>query len=174
MNKPQNPFQQSVLEMHPMNQVPYHVGHSMGLLNVNPQHDLYCSATEAVSYRLFHQGWSDGRVLAESRPAFIELPSQPVEDLATRLQKAMWAGVSIRISSDPLGPQLSALIVEMAGHEAEAYALQDQVDEANASVTALEQRIAELEALVWDVEPMVAKKHASSWFVKRDATLEAK
>lgn len=94
--------------------------------------------------------WEHYRLTAvnawNKRAATIELPCQPVEDLTTRLQKAMWAGVSIRISSDPLGAQLSALIVEMAGHEAEAYALQDRVDEANASVTALEQRVAELEA----------------------------
>lgn len=151
MNKPENPFQKSVLEMHPMNQVPYHVGHSMGLLNVDPQHDLYCSATQATSYRLFHQGWSDGRVLAESQPAFIELPSQLVRTLADRVTQAVFSdeaeeGCDNYIGIGLPGPRFSAILVEMAGYEAEAFALQDQVDEANSSVTALEQRIAELEA----------------------------
>lgn len=199
MNKPENPFQKSVLEMHPMNQVPYHVGHSMGLLNVNPQHDLYCSATQAVSYRMFHQGWSDGKLHAETAAlkvtfldkllpqvasiteylstnrlgvwggdslpcalelikkhvplpgATIELPSQPVRKLADRLATAVCGDRQLEgfdvelLSQGHTGSRLSALIVEMAGYEAEAYALQDQVDEANSSVTALEQRVAELE-----------------------------
>lgn len=157
MKKPENTFQQSVLEMHPMNQVPYHVGHSMGLLNVEPQNDLYCSATEAMSYRLFHQGWSDGRVLAESRLAGIELYSQPVRKLADRLATAVCGDRQIEgfdvelLSQGVTGSRLSALVVEMAGHEAEAHALQDQVDEANASVTAMEQRLAEAEKLLKEV-----------------------
>lgn len=204
MNKPENPFQQSVLEMHPMNQVPYHVGHSMGLLNVNPQHDLYCSATEAMSYRMFHQGWSDGKLHAEiaalkvplldkllpqvraitdylstnslvtwgadSLPCalelikkhvplpgkFIELPTQPVQDLAARVAQAVFSdeaeeGCDNQIGIGLPGPRFSAILVEMAGYEAEAYALQDQVDEANASVTAMEQRLAEAEKLLKEV-----------------------
>lgn len=156
MKKPENLFQKSVLEMHPMNQVPYHVGHSMGLLNVELQNDLYCSAREAMSYLLFHQGWSDGRVLAESQLATIELPSQPVQDLATRVAQAVFSdeaeeGCDNQIGIGLPGPRFSAILVQMAGYEAEAYALQDQVDEANASVTAMEQRLAEAEKLLKEV-----------------------
>lgn len=92
---------------------------------------------------------------------FIELPSQPVQDLATRVAQAVFSdeaeeGCDNQIGIGLPGPRFSALIVEMAGHEAEAYALQDQVDEANSSVTALEQRVAELETLLLHIRDTTA------------------
>lgn len=89
--------------------------------------------------------------------ATIELNSLSVVKLADRLATAVCGDRQIEgfdvelLSQGVTGSRLSALIVEMAGHEAEAYALQDQVDEANSSVTALEQRIAELEAAIREV-----------------------
>jgi hypothetical protein len=62
-----NTFQMQVLELHPMNQVPYHVGFSMGFLNVSLEQEIYCSATEVGKSNLWNQGWSDGRTQAEAQ-----------------------------------------------------------------------------------------------------------
>lgn len=141
----------------------------------------YMPVLTEEAYKWFPHRWVIDAMRALLRnPAHIELPSQPVRKLADRLATAVCGDRQLEgfdvelLSQGHTGSRLSALIVEMAGHEAEAYALQDQVDEANSSVTALEQRVAELEALVRDVEPMVAKKHTSPWFTKRDALLADK
>lgn len=81
---------------------------------------------------------------------YVPLASQAGLKLADRLVVAICGDRQIEgfnvelLSQGALGPRLNALIVEMAGHEAEAYALQDQVEEANASIAALELRLAEL------------------------------
>lgn len=112
-------------------------------------------------------GFGKGTFVSEALPmatsvhpveagATIELPSQPVQDLAARVAQAVFSdeaeeGCDNQIGIGLPGPRFSAILVEMAGYEAEAYALQDQVDEANASVTAMEQRLAEAEKLLKEV-----------------------
>lgn len=124
-------------------------------------------------------GFGKGTFVSEALPmaasvhpveagATIELYSQPVRKLADRLATAVCGDRQLEgfdvelLSQGHTGSRLSALIVEMAGHEAEAYALQDQVDEANSSVTALEQRLAEAEKLLKEVHRGV--RHAG-WVV---------
>lgn len=124
------------------------------------------------------ENWFNERV--ESTGATIELPSQPVKHLSQRLQKAMWddgfilprGGFDAKTGGlhQPLGAALTALIVEVAGHEAEAYALQDQVEEANSSVTALEQRVAEADKVLKELRAGV--EH-SGWVVGVDVYTQA-
>lgn len=104
----------------------------------------------------------------------IELHSEPVAKLADRLAVAVCgdrqiAGFNVELLSQGVfGPRLNALIAEMADHEAEAYALQDSVEEANASVTALELRLAEahrvLEETQWHYRAHDDHSHSPSGY----------
>lgn len=77
----------------------------------------------------------------------VELPSQPVQDPTIHIPADLHDSYEIGFDCDlrVTVEALRKLISSHDAHEAEAYALQDQVDEANSSVTALEQRVAELE-----------------------------